>query len=147
MGIISEFKEFAVKGNVIDLAVGFILGAAFGKIVTSLVNDIIMPPIGMLLGGVNFADLFISLDGKSYTSLEVAQAAGAPVIAYGSFINVIIEFLIIALALFFMIKAINRLKRQQPPAPPNTRDCPYCKESIPKEAVRCPHCTSDLAKT
>lgn len=147
MGIISEFKEFAVKGNVIDLAVGFILGAAFGKIVTSLVNDIIMPPIGMLLGGVNFADLFISLDGKSYTSLEVAQAAGAPVIAYGSFINVIIEFLIIALALFFMIKAINRLKRQQPPAPPNTKDCPYCKESIPKEAVRCPRCTSDLAKT
>jgi large conductance mechanosensitive channel len=147
MGMISEFKEFAVKGNVIDLAVGFILGAAFGKIVTSLVNDIIMPPIGMLLGGVNFADLFISLDGKSYTSLEVAQAAGAPVIAYGSFINVIIEFLIIALALFFMIKAINRLKRQQPPAPPNTKDCPYCKESIPKEAVRCPRCTSDLAKT
>jgi large conductance mechanosensitive channel len=147
MGIISEFKEFAVKGNVIDLAVGFILGAAFGKIVTSLVNDIIMPPIGMLLGGVNFTDLFISLDGKSYASLEIAQAAGAPVIAYGSFINVIIEFLIIALALFFMIKAINRLKRQEPPAPPNTKDCPYCKESIPKEAVRCPRCTSDLAKT
>ncbi|MDM7913214.1 MAG: large conductance mechanosensitive channel protein MscL, partial [Methanotrichaceae archaeon] len=107
MGFISEFKEFAVKGNVIDLAVGFILGAAFGKIVTSLVNDIIMPPIGMLLGGVNFTDLFISLDGKSYASLEIAQAAGAPVIAYGAFVNVIIEFLIIALALFFVIKAIN----------------------------------------
>src|SRR5512147_1063673 len=147
MGMISEFKEFAVKGNVIDLAVGFILGAAFGKIVTSLVNDIVMPPIGMLLGGVNFADLFISLDGKSYASLAAAQAAGAPVIAYGSFINVIIEFLIIALALFFVIKAINRLKRQEPPAEPNTKDCPYCKESIPKEAVRCPHCTSDLTKT
>jgi large conductance mechanosensitive channel len=147
MGFISEFKEFAVKGNVIDLAVGFILGAAFGKIVTSLVNDIIMPPIGMLLGGVNFTDLFISLDGTSYASLEIAQAAGAPVIAYGTFINVIIEFLIIALALFFVIKAVNRLKRQEPPAAPNTKDCPYCKESIPKEAVRCPHCTSDLAKT
>lgn len=147
MGFISEFKEFAVKGNVIDLAVGFILGAAFGKIVTSLVNDIIMPPIGMLLGGVNFTDLFISLDGKSYASLEIAQAAGAPVIAYGAFVNVIIEFLIIALALFFVIKAINRLKREEPPAAPNTKDCPYCKESIPKEAVRCPHCTSDLAKT
>lgn len=147
MGLMSEFKEFAVKGNVIDLAVGFILGAAFQKIVTSMVNDIIMPPIGMLLGGVNFSDLFISLDGRSYTSLEVAQAAGAPVIAYGAFINVLIEFLIIALALFFMIKAINRLKRQQPPAPPNTKDCPYCKESIPKEAIRCPRCTSDLAKT
>lgn len=147
MGFISEFKEFAIKGNVIDLAVGFVLGAAFGKIVTSLVNDVIMPPIGMLLGGVNFADLFISLDGMSYTSLEVAKAAGAPVIAYGSFINVIIEFLIIALALFFMIRTINRLKRQEPPAPPNTKDCPYCKESIPKGAVRCPRCTSDLAKS
>lgn len=147
MGMISEFKEFAAKGNVIDLAVGFILGAAFGKIVTSLVNDIIMPPIGMLLGGVNFADLFISLDGKSYPSLAVATAAGAPVIAYGSFINVIIEFLIIALALFFIIKAINRLKRKEPPAAPNTKDCPYCKESIPKAAVRCPHCTSDISNT
>lgn len=147
MGFISEFKEFAVKGNVIDLAVGFVLGAAFGKIVTSLVNDIIMPPIGMLLGGVNFADMFISLNGQSYESLEAAKAAAAPVIAYGSFINIIIEFLIIALALFFMIKTINRMKRQQPPAEPNTKDCPYCKESIPKAAVRCPHCTSDLAKT
>ncbi len=146
MGFVSEFKEFAVKGNVIDLAIGFILGVAFQKIVTSLVNDIIMPPIGMLLGGVNFSDLFVSLDGKSYTSLEVAQAAGAPVIAYGQFINVVIEFLIIALVLFFMIKGINRLKRQQPPPEPNTKDCPYCKESIPKGAVRCPRCTSDLAK-
>ncbi|NPV62518.1 MAG: large conductance mechanosensitive channel protein MscL [Methanotrichaceae archaeon] len=148
MGFMSEFKEFAVKGNVVDLAVGFILGAAFGKIVTSLVNDIIMPPIGMALGGVNFADMFVSLDGKSYTSLEVAQAAGAPVIAYGSFINVIIEFLIIALALFFMIKTINSLKRKEeaaPPAPPNTKDCPYCAETIPKAAIRCPHCTSDLS--
>jgi large conductance mechanosensitive channel len=146
MGIISEFKEFAVKGNVIDLAVGFVLGVAFQKIVTSLVNDIIMPPIGMLLGGVNFSDLFISLDGQSYTSLEVAQAAGAPVIAYGQFINVVIEFLIIALVLFFMIKGINKLKRQQLPPEPNTKDCPYCKESIPKGAVRCPRCTSDLTK-
>ncbi len=147
MGFISEFKEFAVKGSVIDLAVGFIIGAAFQKIVTSLVNDILMPPIGMLLGGVNFNDLYISLDGQSYPSLDVARAAGAPVVAYGSFINVIIEFLIIALVLFIMIKAINRLKRQQPPAPPNTKDCPYCKETIPKEAVRCPHCTSDIAAT
>ncbi len=147
MGFISEFKEFAVKGNVIDLAVGFVLGAAFGKIVTSLVNDVIMPPIGMLLGGVNFADLFVSLDGLSYASLDAAKAVGAPVLAYGSFINTIIEFLIIALALFFVIKTINRLKRQEPPAPPNTKDCPYCKESIPKEAIRCPRCTSDLAKT
>jgi large conductance mechanosensitive channel len=146
MGFISEFKEFAAKGNVVDLAVGFILGAAFGKIVTSLVNDVIMPPIGLVTGGVNFADLFVPLGGKGYASLAEAQAAGAPVIAYGSFINTIIEFLIVALALFFLIRAINRLKRQEPPAPPNTKDCPYCKESIPKEAVRCPHCTSDLAK-
>jgi large conductance mechanosensitive channel len=146
MGFISEFKEFAVKGNVVDLAVGFILGAAFGKIVTSLVNDIIMPPIGMALGGVNFADMFISLDGQSYTSLAAAQAAGAPIIAYGSFINVIIEFLIVALALFFLIKTINRLKRKEEAAPPapNTKNCPYCAETIPKAAVRCPHCTSDL---
>lgn len=147
MGFISEFKEFAAKGNVIDLAVGFILGAAFGKIVTSLVNDVIMPPIGLLMGGVNFTDLFITLNGQSYTSLDAAKAAGAPVIAYGSFINTIIEFLIIALALFFIIKTINRLKRQEPPAPPNTKDCPYCKESIPKAAVRCPHCTSDIGTT
>jgi large conductance mechanosensitive channel len=148
MSFMSEFKEFAVKGNVVDLAVGFILGAAFGKIVTSLVNDVIMPPIGMALGGVNFTDLFISLDGQTYASLDVAKAAGAPVIAYGSFINVIIEFLIVALALFFLIKAINRLKRKEeaaPPAPPNTKDCPFCAESIPKAAIRCPHCTSDLS--
>jgi large conductance mechanosensitive channel len=146
MGFISEFKEFAVKGNVVDLAVGFILGAAFGKIVTSLVNDIIMPPIGMALGGVNFADLFVSLDGQSYASLALAQAAGAPIIAYGSFINVIIEFLIVALALFFLIKTINRLKRKEEAAPPalNTKNCPYCAETIPKAAVRCPHCTSNL---
>ncbi|MDD1752482.1 MAG: large-conductance mechanosensitive channel protein MscL [Methanotrichaceae archaeon] len=147
MGIISEFKEFAVKGNVVDLAVGFILGVAFSKIVTSLVNDIIMPPIGMLLGGVNFADLYITLNGQSYPSLVAAKAAGAPVIAYGSFINTIIEFLIVALALFFLIKAINRMKRQAPPAAPNTKECPFCKENIPKDAVRCSHCTSDLSKS
>jgi large conductance mechanosensitive channel len=147
MGFISEFKEFAVKGNVVDLAVGFILGVAFSKIVTSLVNDIIMPPIGMLLGGVNFADLYITLNGQSYPSLVAAKAAGAPVIAYGSFINTIIEFLIVALALFFLIKAINRMKRQAPPAAPNTKECPFCKENIPKDAVRCSHCTSDLSKS
>ena len=147
MGIFSEFKEFAVKGNVVDLAVGFILGVAFSKIVTSLVNDVIMPPIGMLLGGVNFSDLFITLNGQSYASIVEAKAAGAPVIAYGSFINTIIEFLIVALALFFVIKGINKMKREKPPAEPNTKECPFCKESIPKEAVRCSHCTSDLSKT
>jgi large conductance mechanosensitive channel len=144
MGFISEFKEFAIKGNVIDLAVAVVIGAAFSKVVTSLVNDIIMPPIGMLLGGVNFNDLFISLNGESYPSLSVAQAAGAPVISYGVFINTIIEFIIVALAIFVMIKAINRTKKKEAPAAPNTKECPFCKESIPKAAVRCSHCTSDL---
>jgi large conductance mechanosensitive channel len=144
MGFISEFKEFAIKGNVIDLAVAVVIGAAFSKVVTSLVNDIIMPPIGMLLGGVNFNDLFISLNGESYPSLSVAQAAGAPVISYGVFINTIIEFIIVALAIFVMIKAINRTKKKEAPAAPYTKECPYCKESIPKAAVRCSHCTSDL---
>jgi len=145
MGFMSEFKEFATKGNVIDLAVAVVIGAAFSKVVTSLVNDIVMPPIGMLLGGVNFNDLFISLNGESYPSLAVAQAAGAPVISYGVFINTIIEFLIVALAIFVVIKAINRTKKKEAPAAPNTKECPYCKESIPKAAVRCSHCTSDLA--
>jgi large conductance mechanosensitive channel len=146
MGMYSEFKEFAIKGNVVDLAVAFILGAAFTKIVSSLVKDIIMPPIGMALGGVDFSSLFISLDGKSYPSLAVATAAGAPTINYGVFINNILEFLIVALALFFLIHGISKAKSKKEATPPNTKDCPYCRESIPKEAVRCPHCTSDLVK-
>jgi large conductance mechanosensitive channel len=146
MGIAAEFKEFAMKGNVVDLAVGFILGAAFGKIVSSLVNDVIMPPIGLLLGGVDFSNLFITLNGQTYASLDAAKLAGAPTINYGVFINTVIEFLIVALALFFIIKSINQLKRKEvPPPPPNTKSCQYCKESIPKDAVRCPHCTSDLS--
>jgi large conductance mechanosensitive channel len=145
MGIASEFKEFAIKGNVVDLAVGFILGAAFGKIVSSLVNDVIMPPIGLLLGGVDFTNLFITLNGQTYASLDAAKLAGAPTINYGIFINTIIEFLIVALAIFFIIKSINQMKRKEvPPLPPNTKPCPFCKESIPQEAIRCPHCTSDL---
>ena len=144
MGIYSEFKAFAVKGNVVDFAVALILGAAFSKIVTSLVNDVIMPPIGMLLGGVDFSSLFISLNGLSYPSLAAATAAGAPTINYGVFINNILEFMIVALALFFVIKGINKSKKEAEAPLPNTKDCPYCKESIPKEAVRCPHCTSAL---
>ena len=112
MGIASEFKEFAMKGNVVDLAVGFILGAAFGKIVSSLVNDVIMPPIGLLLGGVDFSNLFITLNGQTYTSLDAAKLAGAPTINYGVFVNTIIEFLIVALAIFFLIKTINQMKRK-----------------------------------
>lgn len=144
MGFISEFKEFTMKGNVIDMAVGIVLGVAFGAIVNSFVKDIIMPPIGMLTGGVDFTSLFISLNGKSYPSLADATAAGAPTINYGVFINTVITFLIIALALFLILKPINKMKKKPEEKAPDTKDCPYCKESIPKGAVRCPHCTSDL---
>ena len=144
MGFIGEFKEFAVKGNVIDMAVGIIIGAAFGSIVNSLVKDVIMPPIGMLMGGINFADMFVALDGKAYATLAEAQAAAAPTINYGLFINSIISFIIVALAIFVLIKKINAMKKQPVPPEPNTKECPYCKESIPKAAVKCSHCTSDL---
>ena len=142
--MLKEFKEFAVKGNVIDMAVGIIIGAAFGSIVNSLVKDVIMPPIGMLMGGINFADMFFALDGKAYASLAEAQAAAAPTINYGLFINSIISFIIVALAIFVLIKQINAMKKQPVPADPNTKECPYCKESIPIAAVKCSHCTSDL---
>ena len=144
MGFIGEFKEFAVKGSVIDMAVGIIIGAAFGSIVNSLVKDVIMPPIGMLMGGINFADMFVALDGKAYATLAEAQAAAAPTINYGLFINSIISFIIVALAIFVLIKQINAMKKQPVPADPNTKECPYCKESIPIAAVKCSHCTSDL---
>ena len=144
MGFIGEFKEFAVKGNVIDMAVGIIIGAAFGSIVNSLVKDVIMPPIGMLMGDINFADMFVALDGKAYATLSEAQAAAAPTINYGLFINSIISFIIVALAIFVLIKQINAMKKQPVPADPNTKECPYCKESIPIAAVKCSHCTSDL---
>ncbi len=144
--MLKEFKEFAMRGNVIDLAVGVIIGAAFGRIVTSLVDDIIMPPIGMALGGVDFKDLFVSLDGRSFASLELAKAAGAPVIAYGAFINTIINFLIVAFIVFLLVKQINRLQRPAPQEPdkPTTKGCPYCRLNIPIEATRCPNCTSRL---
>ncbi len=145
MGFVGEFKEFAMKGNVLDMAVGIIIGAAFGGIISSLVKDVIMPPLGLVLGRVNFTDLFISLDGKSYASLAVAQAAGAPTINYGLFINTIINFIIVALAIFVVIRRVNAMKRKPALPEPNTRECPYCKESISKAAVRCSHCTSDLS--
>jgi large conductance mechanosensitive channel len=144
MGFISEFKEFVMRGNVLDMAVGIVIGAAFGGIINSLVKDIIMPPLGMVLGKVNFSDLFISLDGKSYLSLVAAQAAGAPTINYGVFINTIINFIIVALAIFVVIKQVNAMKRKPAPQEPNKKDCPYCRESIPMAAIRCSHCTSDL---
>ena len=144
MGFIGEFKEFAVKGNVVDMAVGIIIGAAFGSVVNSLVKDVIMPPIGMFMGDINFADMFVALDGKAYASLAEAQAAAAPTINYGLFINSIISFIIVALAVFMLIKQINAMKKQPAPPDPNTKECPYCKESIPIAAVKCSHCTSDL---
>ncbi|GIO13051.1 large-conductance mechanosensitive channel [Cohnella xylanilytica] len=148
-----EFKTFAMRGNVIDLAVGVIIGGAFGQIVTSLVNDIVMPPIGRLLGGVDFSDLIIVLgkgtNGETVTTLTDAKKYGAPVIAYGQFINIVLNFLIVAICVFFMIKVINRLTRknkaEEAPAKPTTKECPYCLSVIPLAAVRCGHCTSDLS--
>lgn len=141
-----EFKTFIMRGNVVDLAVGVIIGAAFGRIISSLVNDIIMPPIGLLLHGVSFSNLFVSLNGESFQSLAYAQAAGAPTINYGIFINNIIDFLIVAFVIFLLIKGINRLHKQPAPAPaePTTKECPRCFTAIPIKATRCPHCTSEL---
>ncbi|OJX38140.1 MAG: mechanosensitive ion channel protein MscL [Chloroflexi bacterium 44-23] len=141
-----EFKEFIMRGSVIDLAIGIIIGGAFGKIVSSLVNDIIMPPIGFLLGKVDFKDLFITMGADKYPSLAAATEAGAPTINYGLFINNILDFLIVALAIFLMIKAINSLHRKKAaePAAVTTKKCPYCFTEIPVEATRCPHCTSQL---
>jgi large conductance mechanosensitive channel len=141
-----EFREFAVKGNAVDLAIGVVLGAAFGAIVASLVKDVIMPPVGALLGGVDFSDLFITLGGGSYPSLAAAEQAGAATLNYGRFLNTLINFLIIALALFAMVKGLNRLKREAPaPAPaPTEKECPHCATTIPLRAKRCPHCTSAL---
>ena len=144
--MLKEFKEFVMKGNVIDLAVAVIIGAAFGRIITSLVNDIIMPPLGLLLGNVNFTDLFISLNGTRYPTLADAQAAGAATINYGLFINTIIDFILVALVIFLIIRSINRMKRAPAPAPaaPTTKECPHCFTQIPIPATRCPNCTSDL---
>ncbi len=146
MGVIKEFKEFAIKGNVLDMAIGIIIGTAFGKIVTSLVSDIIMPPIGLLLGKVDFADLYINLSGQQYDSLKAAQAAGASTINYGLFINLVIDFLIVAFVMFLIIKQVNRTKRKPEPAAPTTKECPFCFTSIPIKATRCPNCTSELSK-
>jgi large conductance mechanosensitive channel len=142
--MLKEFKEFAVKGNVIDLAVGIILGVAFGAIVSSLVNDIIMPPIGLLLGRINFSDLFINLSGTAYTSLKAAKDAGAATINYGVFLNAVINFIIVAFVVFLLVKQVNRMKKEPAPAEPNTKECKYCLSSIPLKATRCPHCTSQL---
>jgi large conductance mechanosensitive channel len=143
VSIFSEFKQFVMKGNVVDLAVGFVVGAAFGKIVTSFTNDILMPPIGLALGAVDFSNLFINLSSKHYDTLAAAKAAGAPTLNVGLFLNTIVDFLIIAFAVFILVKWVNRLVGEKPPAP-TTKDCPYCATAIPIPATRCPHCTSEL---
>jgi large conductance mechanosensitive channel len=142
--VFKEFKEFAVKGNVMDMAVGIIVGAAFGRIVGSLVNDVVMPPIGLLLGKVDFSNLFVSLSGTAYDSLAAAKAAGAPTLNYGLFLNTVLEFLIVAFAVFLVVKQVNRLRREPAPAAPTTKDCPHCLTAIPLKATRCPACTSQL---
>jgi len=141
-----EFREFAARGNVIDLAVGVIIGAAFGKIITSLVNDIVMPPIGMALGRVDFKNMFVALNGQPYATVADAQKAGAPTINYGVFLNTILEFLIVAFVVFLLVRQINRMKRPVAAAPEQpVRDCPFCVTRIPAAATRCPACTSELA--
>lgn len=143
MSLKEDFKKFALRGNVMDMAVGVIIGGAFGKIVSSLVNDIVMPPLGMLLGKMDFSNLFISLNGNEYQTLEAAKKAGAPILAYGSFINTMLDFLILAFVIFIMVHEINKLKPEPEPQP-DPRHCPYCKSEIADDATRCPHCTSHL---
>jgi len=142
--MLKEFKEFAMKGNVVDMAVGIILGVAFGKIITSLVNDIIMPPIGLVLGRVDFNSLFVSLDGKSYATLALAKAASAPTINYGAFLNTILDFVIVAFVMFLLVRQANRLTPAAP-AEPTTKDCPFCLSPVPLKATRCSQCTSQMA--
>jgi large conductance mechanosensitive channel len=142
--MLKEFKEFVMRGNVVDLAIGIVIGVAFGKIVTSFVEDILMPPIGLALGNVDFSNLFINLSGKDYPSVAAAKAAGAATLNYGIFLNTILNFLIIALAIFLLIKQVNRMQRPAPAAAATTKDCPHCLLAIPIKATRCAHCTSEL---
>ena len=141
-----EFKKFAMRGNVVDMAVGIIIGAAFGKIVSSLVKDVIMPPIGLLVGDVDFSNLFVTLSEGSYDTMAQAQEAGAATLNYGAFINTVVDFLIVAFAIFIVIRQMNRLKKTEAAAPaePTTKDCPFCLTAIPIKASRCPSCTSEL---
>ena len=145
--MIKEFKEFALRGNLLDMAIGIIIGAAFGKIITSLVSDIVMPPIGKLLGNIDFGSLYINLSGKTFTSLAEAQAAGVPTINYGVFLNTILDFIIVAVVLFFIVRAVNQIKKKEetPVAVPATKECPYCCTQVAIKATRCPSCTSQLS--
>lgn len=139
-----EFKEFAMRGNVLDLAIGIVIGAAFGKIITSFVSDILMPPIGLLFGKVDFSNLFINLSGTHYDTLKAAKEAGAATINYGLFLGAVVDFLIVAFAIFLVVRQINRMKRKQVEEAPTTTECAFCLSSIPIKATRCPNCTSEL---
>jgi large conductance mechanosensitive channel len=139
-----EFKEFAMRGNVVDMAVGIVIGGAFGKIVSSFVNDVLMPPIGLLMGGVDFGSLFLNLSATPYATLAEATEAGAPTVNYGIFVNTVLDFVIVAFAIFMVVRAMNSLKRTEEPAPPATKDCPQCLSSVPIKATRCGHCTGEL---
>jgi large conductance mechanosensitive channel len=141
--MLKEFKQFAMRGNVLDMAIGIIIGAAFGKIITSLVGDILMPPLGLILGKVDFSSLFINISGKTYATLAEAKAASAPTINYGLFLNTVIDFIIVAFAIFLLVRQINRWSKPAPAAP-TTKDCPFCCSAIPIKATRCPNCTSEL---
>jgi large conductance mechanosensitive channel len=142
--MLKEFKEFALRGNVLDMAIGIILGAAFGKIVSSMVSDILMPPLGMLAGKVDFSSLFVSLSGESYPSLAAAKAAGAPTLNYGVFLQTTLDFVLVAFAIFFLVRQVNRfMQAKEAPASPTTKECPYCIATIPRRATRCPQCTSE----
>lgn len=142
--MIKEFRDFIQRGNVIDLAVALIIGAAFGKIITSFVNDILMPLISLLLGGLSFTDMFVTLKGQVLPTLAAAKEAGSLTWNYGAFLQTFVDFLIVAFAIFLVVKAMNKLKKAPPPADPTTKECPFCKTSIPLAATRCPHCTSQL---
>ncbi len=142
--MMKEFREFIIRGNVLDLAIAVIMGAAFGPIVNSLVNDVIMPPVGAVLGKVDFSSMFLNLSGQAYPSLKAAKEAGAPAIGYGAFLNTVINFLIIAFVVFQIVRVANRFKKEAPAVAPTTKDCPQCGMTIPLKAKRCPHCTSQL---
>src|SRR5205809_4349054 len=142
-----DFKAFLMRGSVLDLAIAVIIGAAFGAVVTSFVNDLLMPPIGRMLGRVNFADLFVSLSGQSYPTLAAAKAAGAPTVNYGAFINTVINFVIVAFVVFMVVRQVNRMTaKPAAPAAPSTKECAFCASMIPLKARRCPHCTSELTR-
>lgn len=142
--MLKEFKDFAMKGNVLDMAIGVIIGGAFGKIVSSLVSDVLMPPLGLLMGKVDFSSLFINLSGTPQPSLTAAKAAGAPTINYGVFLQATVDFIIIAFVIFLLVKQVNRLKKPEPTAAPTTKDCPHCLSAIPVKATKCAHCTSNV---